>query len=254
MKYQAYLMSHGGKLREINQDNYYLQGEYRKDDHRFCSFYHEKSSNNLLAAVFDGMGGEKLGEVASRIAAEYMKKEHRMQGRVDMNQFAEGANQEILQCSGKDVVGTTYVAVSITDNIVSYSNIGDSTGYLLRDGHLEKITKDHTLVQELIDNGIISPEEAKVHPKRHVLLQCLGMKDHEYEIIPEAYQAKPLEARKGDQYLLCSDGLTDMLTDVEIEMILNTNWDLKKKTETLMEQALRNGGKDNITVLLIQSK
>ncbi len=254
MKYQAYLISHGGNVREINQDNYYLDGVYRKDDSIFQSFSHANCSNNIVAAVFDGMGGEQRGEVASRIAAECIKKEHLIQARIDMNYFVQQANQAILRCSGNDVVGTTYVALSIYDNVVHYSNVGDSRGYLLRDRQLRKVTKDHTFVQEMVDSGIIPADQIAKHPKRHVLSQCLGMKDHEYEVVPEPFEAEPFSAKKEDYYLLCSDGLTDMLTEAEIEDILNTNLELKKKAECLIEQALQKGGKDNVTVLLIRVK
>lgn len=253
MEYQGYLISHGGKVRDINQDNYYLNGFYRKNDDCFTSLQKIMSQDKILAAVFDGMGGEKNGEIASRIAAEYMEqKEEQILISGDITLFVEEVNKSIIAYDPQTMMGTTYVAAQVTNDKMIISNIGDSRGYLWRKGILKKITKDHTVLQEMLDNGIFLSKQVVDHTSKHLLSQCLGMQDEGIEIIPEPYISNVIELKQGDICLLCSDGLTDMVTDQKIQNILNDYKDIEEAGEMLLGYALTEGGKDNITILLIK--
>lgn len=252
MKYHGYLISHGGHIRRNNEDNAYLNGHYRKDDRVFFWEYNVELSNNLIAAVFDGMGGEEYGEVASRLAAETMDQmlKERHSGTI-MEAFLTSANRKILQFAGKRNVGTTYAALVVENNKISFQNVGDSRGYLYRNGQLKQMTKDHNMVQELLECGVLSKEQAVRHPDRHAIYQFLGMLEEEgEEVLPEPHQSEIISAKAGDQYLLCTDGLTGIAELEEIEKILSLNIEGNEKADRLLNLALDHGGKDDVTLLL----
>ena len=252
MKYHGYLISHGGHIRRNNEDNAYLNGHYRKDDRVFFWEYDVELTNDLIAAVFDGMGGEEHGEVASRLAAETMAQmlQERNSGTI-MEAFLTSANGKILQFAGKRNVGTTYAALVVENDQVFFQNVGDSRGYLYRNGRLKQMTKDHNMVQELLKCGVLSKEQAARHPDRHAVYQFLGMQEEEgEEVLPEPYQSEIVSAKAGDQYLLCTDGLTEMAELGEIEKILSFNIEGKQKVDCLLNLALEHGGKDNVTLQL----
>lgn len=254
MKYNAYLISHGGKVRKNNEDNAYLEGTYRQDDSEFSWNHEIEKKDSLLAAVFDGMGGCSDGEVASRIAASEMYRKKDILFSMNLTSYVEETNQKLLDQSEGHKMGTTYAAVSVESDKYFFSNLGDSRGYLYRNGKLEQMTKDHNLVQELYECGVLTKEQAMNHPNRHVIYQYLGMADEDgMEVILEPFVKGSIVAESKDICMLCSDGLTDMVDDEKIQEILGETVSLKEKAERLKDCALENGGRDNVTVLLIEA-
>jgi protein phosphatase len=204
-----------------------------------------------LFVVADGMGGAQAGEVASRTAVELFSRglppgdatpEERLAGLV------REANEEIHELSRSDAqragMGTTLTAVYVGDDEVAIAHVGDSRAYLLRDGKLERLTDDHSLVEELVRQGRLTPEEAEDHPQRSIITRALG---------PEAdvdVDRRTYRARAGDVYLLCSDGLTSMVPEERVAEILTKAPDLTSAGRALVDAANAAGGKDNITVVL----
>lgn len=254
MKYKAYVTSHGGKVRKNNEDNAYLEGIYRFDDSEFSWSYVIEKKDSLLAAVFDGMGGCSNGEVASRIAASELCRRKDFALSENLTSYLRETNQRILDLSKGKKMGTTYAGVSVESDKYCFSNLGDSRGYLYRNGKLRQITKDHNLVQEMYECGILTKDQALSHPNRHVIYQYLGMEDEDgMEVILEPFVSKSIDIESKDICMLCSDGLTDMVSDKVIQAILGNPGTIEEKAEKLKECALENGGKDNVTVLLIEA-
>ena len=203
-----------------------------------------------LFVVADGMGGAQAGEVASRVAVDTFK------GGIEDPSDAEGslaahvreANARINDLSHRSPehagMGTTITAAYVGEEEVSLAHVGDSRAYCLRDGELLRLTDDHSLVDELIRQGRLTPEEAEEHPQRSVITRALG---------PEAsveVDTRSFRARAADVYLLCSDGLTTMLAESELTRLLLGNPRLRDAGEALIAAANRAGGRDNITVVL----
>jgi protein phosphatase len=160
------------------------------------------------------------------------------------------ANEEILEKSTEDPnyegMGTTLVACTIAENLMKVANVGDSRLYLLREHKITQITEDHSLVQEMVRLGKIDQENARNHPKKNIITKAVG-------VMPEVeadYFDVPLE--KGDEILLCSDGLSNMLEDEEIRMIMEAGRDITEQAEALVRAANDHGGKDNISVIVIE--
>lgn len=253
MKYKAYMISHGGCIRKNNEDNGYVHGYYRKNDNEFAWNYETEAADTMLLSVFDGMGGEENGEVASRVAAQEMWSMRNQTFSKHLSEYINNAGREIRKFAGKANTGTTYAAISIENDIYHFSNLGDSRGYLFREGKLRRMSKDHNMVEKLFQMGILTEEQAKKHPDRNRIYQYLGMKEDEDGTIMDPYMAEPVLAYKGDISLLCSDGLTDMVEESEISAILCQKKTLEEKAEQLKEEALANGGVDNITILLVET-
>lgn len=254
MRYEGIIVSHIGNVRKNNEDNAYLNGFYREDDNISKWKYHDESNDNLIAAVFDGMGGEEKGELASRIAAKVMKEEFSQKLPQKINQYVMRVSREIVFQAGKSNMGTTFAGITITNNIVRFMNIGDSRGYLFRNNELIQMSKDHNMVQGLLSQGILTKEQAERHPDRNSIYQYLGLKDEGEIVELETYFAEDIEAYEKDIYLLCSDGLTSMVSEDQINRILKKNGEIPKKTMNLVKEALENGGRDNVTVILIECK
>lgn len=248
MKYKVNLISHLGKIRKKNEDNAYINGRYRKDVEESIWEYEEEISDYALLAVFDGVGGERGGEIASKIAAETMDEYNNGCFTKNIMDYIYEVNFRLSTHTNRKMA-TTYVALSIEDNVYGFSNIGDSKGYLYRNGKLLKKTKDHNTVQMLLDEGIITEEEAKQHPQRHVIYQALGIQEEDME--PEPYIAEKEKAQDGDILVLCTDGITDMLDESEMEKILRDKM-IQDKAKVLVEKAVENGGRDNATVLVVE--
>ena len=230
-----------GRKRQNNEDNFYVNLEKK------------------LFIVADGMGGHQAGEVASQMAVESLKnslstlklnemesekiKEHILRSILNAhNEIVEKAKQDI-NLSG---MGTTVVLALGVDDKYYISHVGDSRAYLIRDKNITQLTDDHTVVAELLKAKMITPEEAKTHKMRHVLTQALGSNT---QIIPSI---KVITIQEGDILLLCTDGLTDMLTDEEIlSVILKHKEDIEKTAQALVDKANEKGGKDNITIVLV---
>ncbi len=204
-----------------------------------------------LWVVADGMGGHKGGETASMIAADFIVDKIRTGETLEAS-IAQ-AHHAILQASkegkGPEGMGTTVVALKITDNTCEISWVGDCRAYLWDGTIFKQLTKDHSYVQQLVDTGVISSEESIRHPYQDVLLQALGATDipdvNVETIIHEMYQ--------GEQILLCSDGLTKELNDSDIADALALELNEQKKTDYLISAALKNTGRDNITAILVSA-
>ena len=205
-----------------------------------------------LFVVADGMGGAQAGEVASRIAVEAFQHGLRdaSEPEVAMAGLALAANSRIHERSHSHAeqagMGTTLTAVYVGEEDVSIAHVGDSRAYCLRDGELARLTEDHSLVDELMRQGRLTPEEAVEHPQRSVITRALG---------PEGtvdVDTRSFRARAGDVYLLCSDGLTTMVAEEQIAAILRSNPRLRDAGEALIAAANEAGGRDNITVVLLR--
>jgi serine/threonine protein phosphatase PrpC len=205
-----------------------------------------------LFVVADGMGGAQAGEVASRLAIESFQ--NGLQDTTDaeaaLAACAQSANVSIHERSQASAehagMGTTLTAVYVGAEEVAIAHVGDSRAYCLRDGKLLRLTDDHSLVDELIRQGKLTPEEAVEHPQRSVITRALGP-EPEVEIDTRSYRA-----RDGDVYLLCSDGLTTMVPDALLAEILLAHGRLRDAGEALIAAANDAGGRDNITVVLLR--
>jgi protein phosphatase len=203
-------------------------------------------------AVADGMGGARAGEVASAMAAETFE------GATEVDEGAEAqltrllreANRRIYDLAVTDEsrrgMGTTLTAAKVHEEEVSLAHVGDSRAYRMRDGELEQITRDHSLVAELERSGQITAEAAEHHPQRSIITRALGP---EPDVEVDTYT---LSGRNGDLFLLCSDGLTSMISDDEVAAILRTANSLDDAAEGLIKAANQSGGRDNITVVLFR--
>ena len=205
-----------------------------------------------LFVVADGMGGAQAGEVASHIAVESFQEGlgDTSQPQTALVERAEAANARIYELSHTNAehagMGTTLTAAYVGEEEVVVAHVGDSRAYRLRDGGLERLTDDHSLVDELIRQGRLTAEEAVEHPQRSVITRALG---------PEGsveVDVRSDRARAGDVYLLCSDGLTTMLDERELTATLLAHPSLRDAGEALIAAANEAGGRDNITVLLLR--
>jgi protein phosphatase len=207
-----------------------------------------------LFVVADGMGGAQGGEVASRIAIEQFADgigaddagdpAERLAGR------AQSANAEIYARAQDDAdlagMGTTLTAAYVGEREISFAHVGDSRAYRFHDGRLERVTHDHSLVEELIRQGRLTAEEAEEHPQRSIITRALGPEPNvDVDMIT-------LDGVDGDVYLLCSDGLTSMLSEGEVEQIAASGGTLEDVGRALIAAANKAGGRDNITVILFR--
>ncbi|HEX4484485.1 MAG TPA: Stp1/IreP family PP2C-type Ser/Thr phosphatase [Solirubrobacteraceae bacterium] len=205
-----------------------------------------------LFVVADGMGGAQAGEVASRIAVESFEPgvEDAGQPEAALAALAQQANARIYELSHSHAeqagMGTTLTAVYVGEREIAIAHVGDSRAYRLRDGELLRLTEDHSLVDELLRQGRLTPEEAVEHPQRSVITRALGP-EGTVEVDTRSYAA-----RDGDIYLLCSDGLTTMLAEDRLESVLRERASLRDAGERLIAAANEAGGRDNITVVLLR--
>lgn len=264
IKFSAGVSINKGNIRDNNEDNFYFNGFFLSEKERDSPISLEDVSNNdiLVYAVFDGMGGEALGEEASLIAASTMKEYHNkivLEKRNNIEKhvraFINKTNERICKKvidSGETRIGTTMASLFIENDTAKICNIGDSRVYMLRNGEITQISEDHTHVQRLINLGVISKKDAKNHKDRNKLTRYLGVLKKERTI--EAYHAPSIQIYKGDKFLICSDGLTDMLDDEEIKHILKQKKSEEKICNDLVEKALQHGGNDNITAIVVCAK
>jgi protein phosphatase len=217
-----------------------------------------------IAVLADGMGGYNAGEVASGIAVALitagLKGELARAGRLDvkarealLKEQVLAANNAIMHAAQKrpecEGMGTTVVAALFREGQVSVAHLGDSRLYRLREGKLDVLTRDHSLLQEQLDQGMLTPEEAKTSSHRNIVTRALGV---ERDAIAEV---GTFDALSGDIYLLCSDGLNDMLEDEEIGLTVRTlGENVKLAADQLVELANENGGRDNVSVILVKVK
>jgi protein phosphatase len=268
------VVSEVGNVREHNEDNYYVPGRpslaVSKDPPSSLNGSHSgqtpmpegqplKGPEGLFL-VADGMGGQLAGEKASAMAVEDVPRELAKRLAPDLDDrgvqrairdAVAKANEEILARShletGFSNMGTTVVLALFRNDRVYVAGIGDSRAYRLRDGRLEQVTKDHSLAKALEEAGTIRPEEVPTHKFNHVLYLYLGSKDAREG--PE--EVRVLDCRPGDKYLLASDGLTGVVADEVIVELLEANADPQRAAQALVNRALENRSKDNITSVVI---
>ena len=239
--------SHVGKVRKNNED--YCMGEIIQTEDDCIGIF----------ALADGMGGHKKGEVASKIAVDsiidFLKENILKSCGIKMDylddiikQGYNYANQKIFDKVSEDSscegMGTTLVvAVTYKDDMIM-ANVGDSRGYLLHNDEFRRITRDHSVVEELVNANLITEEEARVHPRRNQITRAMGAEEI---IIVDIFREK---VEKGDMILLATDGLTGCVEDEDIKNIIKQDKDIKEICEDLINQANDNSGKDNISVIL----
>ena len=231
---KAYAMTHVGKVRKGNEDAHYLPKE-----------------GENFAAVADGMGGHLAGEVASAMAIETFAAALRNKPLTTqlMRHALLEANALIFEEAKRDSehkygMGTTFTGLCFAEREAHVAHVGDSRAYLFRGGQLIKMTNDHTLMEEMIRHGWLTPEMAKTHPQRNMITQALGTAQS------VKIDAKHVPLMSGDAWLLCSDGLTNYVTDFMIADILAQPLSYEEKLQQLIDAALTRGGGDNITCLI----
>jgi len=207
--------------------------------------------------VADGMGGHAAGEVASEMAVRVIAREvGSLQGLND-EQVAERMRLSIRAANGaifertltehdKRGMGTTVTALTLFANRFLIGQVGDSRAYLLRDGKLAQVTKDHSYVQEQVDAGYLTPEQARTHPYSNVITRCVGANA---DVMPDVYVGS---VRERDLFLLASDGLTGMLEDPQLAEIMKNGLQPQEQVDSLIEEANRHGGLDNITAIMVR--
>lgn len=204
---------------------------------------------SALLVVADGMGGHVAGEVASQVAVDVVSDVAGPQGR-GLGDALAAAHRAIAEApaQGRGVpgMGTTCVACRGSDHGLAVAWVGDSRAYVYRSGTLEAITRDHSHVQALVDQGRLAPEDAAAHPQRHVLARCLGAMPLERTDVDE----REITAGSGDRVLLCTDGLTGELDDGRIAQVLAAHEDDEAAARALVATALEAGGRDNVTAIV----
>ena len=227
--------THVGLIRPQNEDSYH------------CS--------HPLYVVADGLGGHAAGEVASALVVDRLREisiAQDMSAEQAQEQLAEAvrdANRRIHRSATEDPehagMGTTVTAAVAVGDMLCFAHVGDSRGYLFRDGGLERITEDHTPVQRAVRAGVISAEEAERHPSRHVLAQAVGL-DVDVDV-----DTPRVEMRSGDRILMCTDGLTDPVPDADLRRLLGGFDTPQAAVDGLIKAALNGGGPDNVTLIVL---
>ena len=252
MDVKAEGLTHVGRQRQHNEDTFLV----------------EESAKLFLVA--DGMGGHAAGEIASRIAVDSISEfilhtkeddgtwphaydEHFKRSTNRLMAAVRMANTRVLEAMRKDArlrgMGTTVVACMADDTTVSVAHVGDSRAYMIRDGQLSRITNDHSWVFEQVQAGMLTEAEAEKHPLRNVITRALG---GALQVTPDASE---IESKPGDVFLLCSDGLTGMVPESEIQRIVTaSSGDLKKACQQLIDAANERGGLDNVTAVLVETQ
>ena len=244
--------SHVGMKRNINEDSFLVMPEQR------------------LYCVADGMGGHFAGEIASKIAIDELAEFFRLTStdrdvtwpfkmdknrNYDENRLATGiklANARIYEAASGDPnyrgMGTTIATVHFAESSVYVGHVGDSRVYRFRDGSLELVTEDHSLLNDYLKAKKLSPEEIEAFPHKNVIVRALGMKD------TVQVDVGRFEPQDGDVFLLCSDGLSGMVSDEEMAQLLRENADLEEACSKLIERANAAGGNDNVTCILARRR
>jgi len=204
-------------------------------------------ADHALFAVADGVGGHRGGEVASRTAIEALRAG--VAGGRSVQDAITSANEAVIERARGDVdltgMGTTMTAMVVAGGQVLIGHVGDSRAYLLHDGALRRVTDDHSLVEELVREGRLTPEQAESHPQRNIVTRALGLDE------PVQVDVYPLDVAQGDRIILCSDGLTTMVRERDIERIARSEADPQRAAEQLVDAANSAGGEDNTSVVVI---
>ncbi len=243
-----------GRVRDNNEDNLLvldLTSKIEPQPGKLCQFLLQEKG--VLLLVSDGMGGRNAGEVASRIVVETFRNElsrtdNRLTGCELLAEVAKKTNLAVWTRSQKNVeeqgMGATLTAMLIEGDKAHIVQIGDSRAYVVRNETIFQLTKDQSMVQTLIDSNIIQPEEAETHPYRHVILQSIGAEPTVYPV------TSTIDLYDGDYLLLCSDGLSNMIKDKQLEELILAAPDIESGCRGLIDIANYHGGKDNITCIL----
>ena len=240
---ETYYQTDPGKVRSHNEDSVTIV---------------ENNSGELLVVVADGMGGHKAGEVASSLAVNELSKRFselssigtKEEAVIWLKEIIDEVNIKILKYAEEHIdasgLGTTCVCSIITKEFLLFGNVGDSSGYVYKKGKLYKVTKDHTLVNILLENGELSESAAKIHPQKNVLMKALGAAE---KIDVDIFDVE----RDVDGVFLCSDGLTNMITSEQAEKILNDkDLTLEEQIGKMIMKANMRGGTDNITIACVR--
>lgn len=238
---KTFSMTHVGMRRETNQDYMYTS---------------EIPVGNLpnLFLVADGMGGHAAGDYASRFTVEkvvdYARQSTKREPVAILREAVKEANELLLAAAANDPqkegMGTTLVAAVVDNDRLYVANVGDSRLYILNQEKIVQITRDHSLVEEMIRLGEMDKEEAKDHPDKHIITRAIGVFA---EVHVDFFETV---IKSGDIILMCTDGLTNMVDDESIRQIVRGQRDIVEKTEKLIEAANQNGGRDNITVVIVE--
>lgn len=256
-RYDVYLSTHPGKVRSGNEDNFAINTVYRRlEDHK-KNLEGKRLKEPLFCAVFDGMGGEANGELASKLCAEVaalIYYELKKNGDVNIDtlvgSFVEKSNRAIvdmLESTHSKRGGSTFVMTVFYNGVVYPYSLGDSRIYLYRGSQLLQLSNDQTLAMKKLRANIITEEEALTSPDRHKLTSFLGVDVDAEGLAPQIYQ--PFVLQPGDKLLLCSDGLYDMCSDPQIAQLMAQT--SGEACLSLVDAAMDQGGEDNITCLLI---
>ena len=245
-----------GCRRLNNEDNFCLNGQYMaRGEMDQGGLFCKEVGVPALFAVCDGMGGEEAGEEASLLAAQmcarYLEDGISSKKRELSDFFMSGCISVFKQAQkNNNRSGSTVSLIIADDEGIHAANMGDSRIYRMTDKSFTQISEDHTEVQRLLKKGVITKAQIKTHPKRHVIRQYWGMP---LSIAPfSPYFSPSIPYVSGDRYLICSDGLTDMLEDRQIELVLRQNKSISEICQDLISEALRHGGKDNVTVIVLE--
>jgi protein phosphatase len=251
MRFESYAASDRGRVRQLNEDSLLA------------------NEQEGIFLVADGMGGLSKGDIASRIAVEtvnhfisesrvvditwpikpqeqYSMEENRFLAAISMANW--GVYSEYLKDGRNSAMGTTLVGLLVDEQAAIITNVGDSRVYLIRNGKIRQVTEDHSLVMDEVRKGTMTPEEARVHSQRHVINRALGIAE------TARVDISSIGIRGGDLFLLCSDGLSDMLTDEELLAITRSDsaQSLRGLGERMLQEANDRGGKDNISLVLVR--
>lgn len=234
-RFASVARTHNGAVRELNED-------------RFVDL-----PQVGLWAVADGMGGHQAGDVAAQMAADALVRvaaDSAAPSPGDVIEAVESVNCALLarggSANGGGTSGSTLVSLLIDDSGYTCIWVGDSRAYLFRDGRLTRISRDHSLVQEMVEAGVLTPEQARVHPRAHVITRAIGVAD------PIRLEAIAGSIEAGDIFLLCSDGLTGTLEDSEIEALLSAE-ELIPAADAMLAASLGKHARDNVTFVLVEA-
>lgn len=255
-KIEGAVVTDVGKRRKGNEDNYYLFGLYKHDTSVELKKERKTAlAGQLLAAVYDGMGGEEAGEIASLTAAKSFipcalenVQEEAVRQVMDTNNVICAE----MRKRGGGRMGTTAVLLYIDKGKAVCCNVGDSRCYLIRNGVLRLLSVDHSEGENMIRMGIMSEEQARKSKSWHKLTQHLGIFPEEFMLEP--HFSEEIRLQEGDSFVLCSDGLTDMVMDDALARLAGGTQEAAETAQRLVEEALKNGGRDNVTAMVLRVK
>ena len=241
---KTFFLTDTGKVRDHNEDSVTILSN---------------ANNEYLLVVADGMGGHKCGEVASSMAVDHITKKFEEIESLKDKQFAINWIRDEIAAINKSIfdytaiyeeskgMGTTFVAAIYTNDYLLFANVGDSSGYVFKNNKLFRVTKPHTLVNLLVESGELTPEEAENHPRKNILMRALGANN------PAEVDIFDVDTDI-DGIMLCSDGLTTMLNNTQIERVLASEGTLEEKVTKLIRKSNIRGGTDNISIACLMTE